>query len=146
MDDERVAVDEARRVAQREQVKARIRREVGSEITAHADHPRAGDSADRKTARSAQVIDYLFGVVYVMLGIRLVLAAIAARSGAGFSQWITALTDPLYAPFQGILPNLTSEGGYTFVLPIGFAILMYLVLHLGIRGLLRLIATRKTAI
>jgi uncharacterized protein YggT (Ycf19 family) len=170
MSDDKVLVDEARRKAQHQKVKAHIQQDVDAEIEARADRPAPSERAEvdtavselrgravgevvgterevqrgRSTARVAQFVDYGFGIIYALLGIRLILALVAARPGAAFVQWITAITDPLYAPFRGILPNLTSEGGYTLVLPVLFAILMYAVLHAAVRGLLKLIGERRT--
>jgi uncharacterized protein YggT (Ycf19 family) len=78
--------------------------------------------------------------------VRLLLALLAARSSAGFVQFVRAVTDPLYAPFRGIVASPTAEGGYTLALPIVIAIIVYALLHAGINGLLRLIAHRKTEI
>jgi hypothetical protein len=47
--------------------------------------------------------------------------------------------------FRGIVSSPTAEG-FTLALPIVIAILAYLVLHAGIKALLRLIAHRKTEI
>ncbi len=94
----------------------------------------------------SQVVDYIFYVAYGLLAIRLVLALLAARSGAGFVQFIRAVTDPLYAPFRGIVASPTAEGGYTLALPIVVALVVYALLHAGVNGLLRLLAHRKTAI
>jgi hypothetical protein len=81
-----------------------------------------------------------------LLAIRLVLALIAARSSVGFVKLIKAVTDPFYALFRGIVASPTAEGGYTLALPIVIAIIVYAVLHAGIRGLFRLIAHRRTEI
>jgi hypothetical protein len=170
MSDDKVLVDEARRTAQHQKVKSRIQGDVEAELEARADRPAPRERAEvtnaaselrgravaevvgterevqrgRSTARVAQFVDYGFGIIYALLGIRLVLALVAARPGAVFVQWITAATNPLYAPFRGILPNLTTEGGFTLVLPVLFAILMYAVLHVAVRGLLKLIGERRT--
>ncbi len=97
-------------------------------------------------ASLSQVVDYIFYVIYALLAIRLLLALLAARSRAGFVQFIVTVTDPLYAPFRGIVASPTAEGGYTLALPIVIAIIVYALLHAGINGLLRLIAHRKTEI
>lgn len=172
MSDHKVLVDEARRSTEHQKVRSRIQQDVDAEIEARADQPAPSERREvaqaasqlreravdevvgterevrrgRGTARAAQFVNYGFGIVYGLLGIRLFLALIAARPGATFVQWIQTVTDPLYAPFRGILPNLTSEGGYTLVLPVLFAILMYAVLHLAVRGLLKLIGERRTEI
>jgi uncharacterized protein YggT (Ycf19 family) len=99
----------------------------------------------RSLARVSQVIDYIFYVGYALLAIRLLLALVAARSGAGFVQFITAVTNPLYAPFRGIVASPSADG-YTLAFPIVIALVVYALLHAGIKGLLRLIAVRKTAL
>lgn len=74
------------------------------------------------------------------------LALIAARSTNGFVHFIGAVTGPFYAPFRGIVPNPSAEGGYTLVVPILIAIVIYVMVHAGINGLLRMVGSRKTSI
>lgn len=100
----------------------------------------------RGLARVSQFIDYGFYVVYALLTIRLVLALFAARQTNDFVQFIKAITDPFYAPFRGIMPSISAEGGFTLALPIVFALIIYALLHLGINGLLRIFAHRKVEI
>lgn len=100
----------------------------------------------RTAARGSQFLDYAFYVLYTLLGIRLVLALIAAQSANGFVQLINNVTNPFYAPFKGIVSSPTTEAGNTLVLPIVIAIVVYVLLHLGINGLLRMIGSRKTQI
>jgi uncharacterized protein YggT (Ycf19 family) len=172
MEDNKLAADEARRELQHEVVKSEIEAEVNSEIAARADRTTRTEAAQmeniagefrgkaidevveterevevaRTTARISQVIDYIFFLIYGLLIIRLILALMAARRGAGFVQFIYALTDPLYAPFKGIVASPATESGNVLAWPIVIAIIVYALLHLGINGLLRLIAHRKTAI
>ena len=40
----------------------------------------------------------------------------------------------------------TTDAGNTLVLPIGIALVVYVMLHLGINGLLRMVGHRKTSI
>src|SRR5207247_7898464 len=100
----------------------------------------------RGLARISQVVDYLFYVIYALLGMRFLLALLAARSSAGFVQFIVAVTNPFYAPFRAIVASPQTDQGHTLLLPIVIAIIAYLLLHLAINGLLRLLAHRKTAI
>ena len=99
----------------------------------------------RSAARLSQYIDYAFYLVYALLAMRLVLALIAARPTSGFVQFINGVTYPLYVPFRGIVPSPTAEG-FTLALPVAIAILVYMLLHAGINGVLRLTAHRKTTI
>ncbi|HZE73128.1 MAG TPA: YggT family protein [Pyrinomonadaceae bacterium] len=170
-DDNKLAMEEARRAAQHEAVKAEIENDVHSEIAASAAAaPKqaneirqvAGDfrakavdevveterevGRSRGLARISQIVDYIFYVIYALLGMRFLLALLAARSSAGFVQFIVTVTNPFYAPFRGIVASPTAEGGHTLLLPVVVAIIAYVLLHLGINGLLRLLAHRKTQV
>lgn len=172
MQDDKAAVDEARRAAQHGTMKSQVERDVNAEIAERAEHAAPGEAAkmdhvagafrgkaidevvgtDREVhrarglARGSQVVDYLFYVVYSLLAIRLVLELIGARSSTGFVQLIRAVTGPFYAMFRGIVASPASEEGNTLAVPILVAIGAYAVLHVGIKALLRLIAHRRTEI
>ena len=171
MEDNKVTADEARRAAQHELMKSQVERDVNADIAERAEHTTRAEAQEmdqvagrfrdkainevvgtdrevgraRVLARISQVIDYVFYVVYMLLAIRLVLALIAARSSSGFVQLIQTVTDPFYSLFRGILAS-PSAGGYTLVLPIVIAIIVYALLHAVITRLLRLIAHRRTEI
>jgi uncharacterized protein YggT (Ycf19 family) len=172
MNDDKLAVEEARRAGQHEAVKAQVEGEVHADIAEQAAQapPRetervnalAGEfraravdevvetehevSRGRTAARISQVVDYLFFVLYALLGLRFLLFLLAAHSSAGFVRFIIAVTDPFYRPFRGIVNSPTTDGGHTLVVPLIIAIVVYLLLHLAINGLLRIVAHRKTAI
>lgn len=173
MDDEKLALEESRRAVQHESVKAEIEGKVQSEIAASANRAApAGQSErinevagqfrakavdevvdserevqrSRGLARVSQVIDYLFFVLYALLGMRFLLALLAAKSGAGFVRFILTVTDPFYEPFRGIVSSPRTDGGHTLMMPLVIAFIVYVLLHLGINGLLRVFAHRKTAI
>jgi len=88
--------------------------------------------------RTVQVLDFLFGLLYSLLAIRLVLELIRARKSAGFVEFIASLTDFFYAPFRGIVPSDTIDGSHPIVWPIVIAIVAYMLLHAVIRRLLSL--------
>ena len=172
MEDNKVAVGEARRAVLHDSMKSQVDRDVNADIAERAEHATRHEgqrmakvaenfrgkaidevvSTDREVGRArgltrfAQVVDYVFYAVYTLLAIRLVLALIAANSSNGFVQLIRGVTDPFYAMFRGIVASPTAEGGFTLALPIVIAILAYAVLHGGIKALLRLIAHRRTEI
>jgi hypothetical protein len=172
MDDDKLAMDEARRAEQHGTVKSQVEGEVQAEIADRAAQalPAEGQKIDqvagefrakavkevvqterevgraRGVARISQVIDYLFFVLYALLAMRFLLALLAARSSAGFVQFIVAVTNPFYAPFKGIVASPAVQGGHTLMLPLVIAIIVYILLHLGINGLLRMFAHRKTAV
>jgi len=172
MEDVKVAVDDARQVRQHEEVKANVESGVGAEIeqqaavAANGGQARIADVAvklrdkavdetvkgervlgqARTAARGSQFIDYGFYLVYSLLLMRLGLALIAARSTNGFVQLIRAVTEPFYAPFRGIVASPTAEGGFTLALPIVVALVAYMMLHVAVNGLLRMVGQRKTEI
>ena len=61
-------------------------------------------------SRGSRVLDYVFGLVYVLLLVRLALEFFGARSQAGFVTFIRSLTDTLYAPFKGIFATTNIQG------------------------------------
>jgi uncharacterized protein YggT (Ycf19 family) len=172
MVDNKLAQDEAQRTADYEAIKTDVKGEVGGEIAAEAQQPMATETQSvddiaeslrqkainevvetqgeiergRFLARISQIVDYIFFLIYGLLAIRLMLALFAANNNAGFVQFIRDITDPLYAPFRGIVPSLTAEGGFTLALPIVVAIVVYMLLHLAINGLLRIFVHRKTTV
>ena len=172
MDDDKLAIEEARRAGQHGAVKSQVEGEVQAEIADRAAQapPAQAEKIDqvagefrakavdevveterevgraRGVARISQVIDYLFFVLYALLAMRFLLALLAAKSSAGFVQFIVTVTNPFYAPFKGIVASPAVQGGHTLMLPLVIAIIVYILLHLGINGLLRMFAHRKTAV
>jgi uncharacterized protein YggT (Ycf19 family) len=171
MVDNKLAAEEAQRTVNYEALKSNVKADVESEIAARANRvdyaeakqveSLAGDfrqkainevvetdreiERGRSLARVSQIVDYVFYVVYSLLAIRLLLALFAARESAGFVQFIKNVTDPIYAPFRGIVPS-PSIDGFTLALPIIVALFVYALLHVGINNLLRIFAHRKTEI
>ena len=171
MVDNKLLQDEVQRANNYEAVKSEVKSEVGAEIAAHADQYYAENSRisniasgmrqkavdevveteneierGRFLARVSQIVDYFFYVIYSLLTIRLLLALLAAKQTAGFVQFIYYVTDPIYAPFKGIVSSPTVEGGYTLALPVVIALVVNMLLHLGINGLIRIFVHRKTEI
>lgn len=172
MTDNKLAQEEAQRVANYEALKSTVKTDVEAEIAARAEQSSpaearridnfAGDfrqkainevvetdrevERGRTAARISQVVDYIFYVIYSLLAIRLLLALFAARESAGFVQFIKSVTDLFYAPFKGIVPSIRTEDGFTLALPIIVALFVYALLHVGINNLLRIFAQRKTEI
>jgi ABC-type multidrug transport system fused ATPase/permease subunit len=171
--DDKLAAEEARRAAQHESVKSQVEGEVQSEISDRAATKAtptesrridevAGDFRSRAVdevvdterevqrsrglARVSQIVDYIFYVIYALLGMRFLLALLAARSSAGFVRFIVAVSNPFYEPFRGIVASPQTDGGHTLMLPIVIAIVAYVLAHLLINALLRMLAHRKTEI
>jgi uncharacterized protein YggT (Ycf19 family) len=173
MEDDRLAQEEARRSVQHQSVKSQVEGEVNAEIAERAGQTTPANEAhkidqvadqfrskavnevveterelerSRGLARISQIVDYIFFLIYALLGMRFLLALLAARSSAGFVQFIVAITNPFYAPFRGIVASPSTGAGHTLLLPVVIALVAYLALHLAINGLLRMLEHRKTAI
>jgi len=169
MTDEKLAREEAQRSANYEAIKSNVKADVGAEIMAEPDDTQAErieaaalhmrrQAVDevvqthrevergRVAARISQVVDYIFFLIYGLLAVRLLLALFAARSTAGFTEFVISVTDPIYAPFRGIVPSLSTPEGFTLALPIVIALAAYALLHFAINGLLRMAAQRKVEI
>lgn len=169
--DENLALDEARRAEQHAAAKARVESDVQRDLAAasvatRAQEDRVAEVAQglrsravdevaqtetevgraRSLARVSQVVTYGFLVLYGLLGLRFVLALLAARSSAFFVKAVVAVTDPFYFPFRGIVPSPRVYGAHTLVAPLIVALVSYGLLHLAILGLLRIFAHRKTAV
>jgi uncharacterized protein YggT (Ycf19 family) len=170
LDREKLASDEARRIAQHEEMKSDVRNEVHGEIARNAelrdddyrqvDHL-AGNMKDRALnevveteaeidrartiARTSQVIDYIFGLVYGIIGLEIVLEMLGARDSSGFKQFLDAIASPLLAPFQGLMPNPT-VGRFSFMFSYIIALVIYMLIHLAVNGLLRLFVHKKTVV
>jgi uncharacterized protein YggT (Ycf19 family) len=71
-----------------------------------------------------------------------VLSLLGAAETAGFVQFIHGVTNPFYAPFGGIVATPAINGGM-LDFPIVIALLAYFLLHLAVRGLLRLLAGER---
>jgi uncharacterized protein YggT (Ycf19 family) len=162
--------DEAQRITEHEAVKDDVRRQVHAEIARDAriapgDRAAEATAADalrqravtevtttereisrgRSVARGSQVIDYLFYLVYGVIGLAIALHAIGARESAGFMRFVDALAYPFVAPFRGIMQD-PAVGSFRFLLSYVVALAVYLLLHVAVNGLLRIFTERKTAI
>src|SRR5689334_21473435 len=86
------------------------------------------------------LIDFIFGVVELLLGFRIILELFGANPRTPFVAWIYDLTKTLLYPFQGIFPSPVLNGG--FVLDIGaiIAILIYALIAYLISELVRFIS------
>lgn len=172
MVDNKLAHEEAQRTANYEAIKTDVKSEVGGEIAAEAERPNRAEAerieniADdmrhkavdevveterevergRMLARVSQVVDYVFYVIYSFMTIRLLLELFAARESAGFTKFVKSVTGIFYAPFAGIVPSPSVEGGFTLALPIIIAIVFYMFLHFLINSLLRIFVHRKTTV
>ena len=171
IEDEKLAYDEDQRLRRHEAVKGEVSNEVQAEIARHADRLDERDRARaavvgerlrqkaihevseteveieraRGVARVSQVIDYFFYLIYGLISLEIALDLLGARAANAFKHFIDTLTSPLLVPFRNLMPDPAS-GRFQLRLSYIIALVVYLLLHLAVNGLLRLLAQKKTAI
>jgi hypothetical protein len=170
-EDLKLMEDEARRRDQHEKVKNVVGNEVRAEMVKDAARVAPGEAekaekvghdlkskaisevagTERETSRARvyarvrQVTDFVFGVVYALIGLQILLELIGAREGAGFKHLMNTITAPLLGPFHGLVTD-PSVGRFQFMSSYFVALIVYMLLHVAIRGLLRLLANRRTTV
>lgn len=170
-EDKNLAVEDERRFEQYEAVKDVARDEIRQQVRQQADRSKPeeqaqianlGDEYKQKAisevrntevevkragalARTSQVIDYLFYVIYGLISLQIIFDLFGARRSNGFRNFIDAISSVWLAPFKNLFPDPTS-GRFQIRFSYIAALLVYILLHLAVNGLLRMMAHRKTAI
>ena len=94
---------------------------------------------ERFAAAFSGVVNFVFGIIYAIIGVRIVLEALGAREGNRFKEFVDQLSAPLLGVFEGLLPSVRI-GRYELALSFVFAFLVYAVVHYGIRRLIGALA------
>lgn len=170
LEDDKLAIDESERASRHQAIKGEVRRETQEEISRRAHYVDEQHQAEtaaigehlkekaigevvsteaeidrgRAAARVSQVVDYVFYVVYALIGLEILLELLGARE-TGFKNFIDTLTAPLLLPFNRLMPDMAS-GRFQLKISYLVALLVYVMLHLAVNGLLRMMAHRKTSI
>jgi uncharacterized protein YggT (Ycf19 family) len=171
MDPEKVAADESRRIAQHERMKGKLEADVHDRIEREAAHSAPSEQAEveavasrlkhkataevaeteseleraRRTLRVSQVVDYVFYLVYGLIGLEIVLELLGARQGNAFKRFLDTVTWPLLAPFRGLMPD-PAMGSFQLMLSYIVALVVYFLLHRSLVALMRIFAERKAAL
>jgi hypothetical protein len=127
----RALLDEERRMSSRQEVKASIDDDVNARIRRESARVEPKESAElagvahelkqksvreaaeterelgrgRTAARISQVVDYLFYIIYGLIGLQFVLRLMGARPGNGFVQFVAGVSWPLLAPSRAHFRN-----------------------------------------
>jgi uncharacterized protein YggT (Ycf19 family) len=171
MNPDRVAEDEARRISQHERIKGKLEEDVHARIEREAASSTPADEVDvrgvasglkrkaaeevretenelaraRSLGRTSQVVDYVFVLIYGLIGLEIVLELLGARQSSGFKRLLDDVTWPMLAPFRGLMPD-PAVGSLQLMLSYIVALIVYFMLHRAINGLLRLFVERKSRI
>ena len=169
--DKTLIVEDERRFEQYEAVKSAARDEIQQQVKKQADVLNPEEKAQVATmgsdykqkaiaevrdtetevkrastlARISQVIDYIFYVAYGLIGLQIIFDLFGARRSNGFRSFIDAISSVWLAPFRNLFPDPAS-GRFQIRFSYIAALFIYVLLHLAINGLLRMMAHRKTAI
>ena len=168
-EDNKLAIDEAERLAQYKAAKGLAREEVerGMEHQPVTDRQperlaQFGEqlreqavndvvvterqvATARVAARGSQILDFVFYLIYGVIGLEILFDLLGARKTNGIRQFVDLLSSPLLAPFRNLLPDPTT-GRFQFRASYLMALVLYLMLHLTIKALFRLVAQRRTTI
>ena len=171
VDKSNVLLDEERRLASHQEVKASIDEDVNARIKRESARVEPKESVEvagvahelkqrsvreavgterelgrgRAAARISQIVDYFFYIIYGLIALEFLLGLMGARSGNGFVQFIGAVTRPLLAPFERIV-GTPSSGAFQVRISYLFALIVYVLIHLAINGAFRLVAHRKVTV
>ena len=167
----RALLDEERRMSSRQEVKASIDDDVNARIRRESARVALKESAElvgvahelkqksvreaaeterelgrgKTAARVSQIVDYLFYIIYGLIGLQFVLRLMGARPGNDFVQFVAGVSWPLLAPFERIV-GTPSVGAFQIQLSYLLALLVYILLHIAINGVFRIIAHRKVTV
>jgi uncharacterized protein YggT (Ycf19 family) len=170
MQDRKLAQDEADRSARYQEVKDEVRDRMKSEVSqnaglteseraevagvgTHLKDKAVGELVEtdreveraRGAARVSQIVDYVFYLIYSLIGLEILLELLGARENNAFKNFIDTISAPFLLPFNTLMPDL-GAGRFQLRLSYIMALIVYLILHVAINGLLRLFVHRKTTV
>lgn len=93
--------------------------------------------------RIREVIDYLFYLAYGIVGLVIILELAGASDSCGFKRVLNRLTAPLLDGFVGMFPDLAFTQRNRLRLSYFAALFIYLLLHIAVYGLLRLVDPKR---
>jgi hypothetical protein len=163
--------DEARRITQHDEIKGRLGADVHQRIAREAATSSPAEQAEvgsvaaglkhratvevaeteielgraRRMTRVSQVVDYVFFVIYGLIGLEFVLKLFGAHQVSVFKRFLDAVTWPVLGPFHGLMSD-PSLGSMQLMLSYVAALVAYVLLHWAVNGFLRLFARRKSSI
>ena len=100
---------------------------------------RVATTAPAPSTVAARIVTVLFGLIQLVIGLRILLLALDAREGNALVAAILDLSRPLVAPFEGILrTNALESGGSVLDLAAVVALVGWTIVELVILAVLRI--------
>lgn len=90
------------------------------------------------------LIDFIFGLIQLILLIRIVLEVFAANPVAPFVAWMYEVSNTILYPFRGIFPSPTLRGGFVLDISAIVAVLVYALIAYFITELIKFISYHST--
>lgn len=84
---------------------------VETQTTETTTRPVVTDKQNYTVSKIVQVIEYIAGLFVVLLVVRFVLALLGANLANQFANFIYTVTDPMVAPFRGLLQVSQFQAG-----------------------------------
>jgi hypothetical protein len=91
-----------------------------------------------------QITDYLFLLAYGVMTLQIVLELAGASDSSHFKQFLNAITAPLLGPFVGLFADPVFKSTHRLRISYIVALFIYMLVHLAVYGLFRLIQKRKS--
>lgn len=88
----------------------------------------AAANQNSSIARIVNIVYFLFGLLEVLLGIRIILHMAGANAGNGFADFINTLSAPFVAPFVSLVPSPALSGTSALEVATMIAMIVYVIL------------------
>jgi YggT family protein len=88
----------------------------------------AAANQNSAVARIVNIVYFLFGLLEVLLGIRIILHMAGANAGNGFASFIDTVSAPFVAPFASLVPNPALSGTSTAEIATMIAMIVFVIL------------------
>ena len=117
-----------------------VEREIVREQPAYVNTNTNVAAGPGPTSLAKRIVSLLFGVLVVLIGLRILLLLIVANQSNAIVDFIYNVTEPLVAPFRGILSIDTVSPGGPSVFDVGalVALIGWLLIYALIMAILRL--------
>ncbi len=86
-----------------------------------------------------RIVSLLFGILFVLLGVRIVLLLLVANPGNSIVDFVYSVTEPFVAPFRGIFAfDVVVSGDRTLDIAALVALIGWLLIYVLIMAILRI--------
>ncbi|HEX7173493.1 MAG TPA: YggT family protein [Candidatus Limnocylindria bacterium] len=112
---------------------------AGSQVNVNSGSPAYVDSGPGPLYYARRVVSLLFGILAVLIGLRILLLLLVANQGNAIVDFVYRTTEPFVAPFRGIFQfNEVRAGDATLDVAAVVALIGWLLIYVLIVAILRL--------